>query len=75
MEVIYKLTSRFATSALFYQETVEGDDVTKRDTIDDSVKHGLLKDALFQAPPFENQYRRCGFNPHRRYVLQMKKND
>ena len=38
--------SRFATSALFYQETVEGDDVTKRDTIDDSVKHGLLKDAL-----------------------------
>lgn len=50
MEVIYKLTSRFATSALFYQETVEGDDVTKRDTIDDSVKHRLLKDALFQGP-------------------------
>ena len=53
MEVIYKLTSRFATSALFYQETVEGDDVTKRDTIDDSVKHGLLKDALFQGPPLK----------------------
>ena len=53
MEVIYKLTSRFATSALFYQETVEGDDVTKRDTIDDSVKHGLLKDALFQDPPLK----------------------
>lgn len=53
MEVIYKLTLRFATSALFYQETVEGDDVTKRDTIDDSVKHGLLKDALFQGPPLK----------------------
>jgi hypothetical protein len=53
LEVIYKLTSRFVTSALFYQETVEGDDVTKRDTINDSVKHGLLKDALFQGPPLK----------------------
>jgi hypothetical protein len=38
---------------LFCREAIEGDDVTKRDAIEDSVKHGFLKDALFQGPPLK----------------------
>ena len=47
--MMYKKTGTISRM-LFCQEAIEGDDVTKRDAIEDSVKHGLLKDALFQGP-------------------------